>query len=74
MRVVGQVWRDARVVADAGARARVVVMVAHRMRRGRGGDVGVEVGARVGPVRRRRREYATCQANIEFGLIKDSRQ
>lgn len=49
------------MVADAGARARVVMMVAHRMRRGRSGDVRVEVGARVGPVRRRRRKYATCK-------------
>lgn len=59
MRVAGQVRRDARVVADAGARSRMVVM-AHRVRRGRGRDVRVQVGARVGPVRRRRREYATC--------------
>lgn len=62
MRVAGQVRRDARVVADAGARARMVVM-AHRVRRGRGRNVRVQVGARVGPVRRRRREYATCANN-----------
>lgn len=58
VRVPGQVRRDARVVADRCAGARMVM--AHRVRRGRGRDVRIQVGSRVGPVRRRRREYATC--------------
>lgn len=60
MRVAGQVRRDACVVIDCGARSWMVMVVAHRVRRGRGGYVRVQVGARVGPVRRCRREYAAC--------------
>jgi len=58
--------RDGRVVADRGARSRMVMVmvVAHRVRGRRGGYVRVQVGARVGPVRRGGREYATCDANV----------
>jgi hypothetical protein len=40
-------------------------MVRHRVT-GRRRDVGVEVGARVGPVRRRRREDAGCNKKPEW--------
>lgn len=50
MRITGQVWRDARVVTDAGARSGMVVMVSHRMRGGRGRYVRVQIGAWICPV------------------------